>query len=57
MDDKMEKIASIPTEQFSFKSDGNKLRSVRFKLNFYCHNNVYHYDSNKLYKNSYLQLS
>ena len=78
MDEKMEKIAPIPTVQFSFKSDGYKLRSVRFNVSFYCHDDVFvairrdsvairrdcsaknvifccRRDSQKLYKNSYLQ--
>ena len=37
----MEKIASIPTVQFSFKSDGYKLRSVRFNVSFCCHDDVF----------------
>ena len=37
MDEKMEKIAPIPTVQFLFKSDGHKSRSVRFNVNFYCY--------------------
>ena len=41
MNEKIEKIASISTVQFLFKSNRHKLRSVRFELNFYCHNNVF----------------
>ena len=41
MDEKMEKIAPIPTVQFSFKSDGYKLRSVGFNVSFYCHDDVF----------------
>ena len=42
----MEKIASIPTVQFLFKSDGHKLRSTRFNVNFYCHDDVFVGDMN-----------
>ena len=51
----MEKIASIPSVQFSFKSNGYKLRFVGFKVSFYCHDDVFRRDSKKLEINSYLR--
>ena len=41
MADKMEKIAPIPSVQFSSKSNGYKLRSVGFNISFYCHDDVF----------------
>ena len=38
MADKMEKIASIPTEQFSTKFNKYKLISIRFSVSFCCCN-------------------
>ena len=37
----MEKIAPIPSVQFSSKSNGYKLRSVGFNISFYCHDDVF----------------
>ena len=54
MADKMEKIAPIPSVQFSSKSNGYKLRSVGFEVSFYCHDNVFRRDSKKIEINSYL---
>ena len=41
MADKMEKIAPIPSVQFSSKSNGYKLRSVGFNISFYCHDDIF----------------
>ena len=41
MADKMEKIASIPSVQFSFKFNGYKLRSVGYEVSFCCHDDIF----------------